>query len=89
MASKVVVHDSGAVRAFAAQLRRAAGELEAAAAALSGAAHGVRSAWQDPQQQRVEQEIDGIRQALGRFREQAEQTARYCDGIAAHVEALG
>jgi len=88
MAGKVVVHDSGAVRAFAGQLRNAARDLEATAASLSGAARSVRSAWQDPQQERVEEEIDGMRQALGRFREQAELAARYCDGIAAHVEAL-
>ena len=88
MAGKVVVHDSGAVRAFAGQLRGAARDLESTASSLSGAAQAVRGSWQDPQQERVEQEIDGIRQALARFREQAEQTARYCDGIAAQVEAL-
>jgi uncharacterized protein YukE len=88
MAESVVVRDSRAVRAFASQLRRAAQELETTATSLSGAAHAVREAWQDPQQRRVEQEVDQLRNAMKRFREQAEQTARYCDGVAAHVERL-
>lgn len=89
MASKVVVHDSGAVHAFAGQLRRFSAELDATAAAMAAAAHSVRDAWQDPQQQKVEEQCDQIRSALRNFREQAAQVASYCDRVAAQVEAVG
>jgi len=88
MADRVVVRNPGAVRAFAGKLRREATELERVAASLRGACSSVRGDWDDPQQQKVEQQVTELTQALARFRESAEATSRYCEGLAARIEAI-
>jgi len=88
MARKVVIQDSGAVRSYARQLRQAAEELDRTAAKLRSATHAVRASWDDPQQRRVEDSIDQLARALHSFRAEAEQTSRYCEGLATQVESI-